>query len=123
MRHFDEAKAIWKTRVPPSGQATTVEGELLRAVEKLRHEGCDNGNINWDQSFEILLGYLRAHLLDASVYPDDVLRATRAILDRLSDSELPVVDSAPYDDLGDRVIEWYRHNGSRPHVRNPDLHR
>ena len=123
MHHLDEARIIWKAKVPPNGQADTVEGELLRAVEKLRREGCDNGNINWDEGFEIFLGYLRSHLLDASVYPDNVLAATRTILDRFSDPEHPVVDNEPYDDLGDRVVEWYRHFGSRPHVRNADLHR
>jgi hypothetical protein len=46
MRYLDEAGAIWKTKVPPSGQADTIEGELLRAVEKLRWEAQGNGNIN-----------------------------------------------------------------------------
>ena len=93
------------------------------ALTLASREGCDNGNINWDEGFEIFLGYLRSHLLDASVYPDNVLAATRTILDRFSDPEHPVVDNEPYDDLGDRVVEWYRHFGSRPHVRNADLHR
>jgi len=30
------ASWIWHTLVPPRGQATTVQGELLLAVEKLR---------------------------------------------------------------------------------------
>ena len=123
MRYFDEAHTIWKTKVPSSGQADTIEGELLRAVEKLRWEAQGNGNINWDEGFEILIRFLRTHLLDATIYPDDVLKATRAILDRLSHPSLPVVDDGPYDELSDRVVEWYRHSGSRPHVRNPNLHR
>ncbi|MCP3466790.1 hypothetical protein [Bradyrhizobium sp. CCGUVB23] len=123
MRYFDEAKVIWKTKVPSEGQADTVEGELLRAVEKLRREGRDNGNINWDAGFEILLGYLKLHLLDAGVYPADILVATKGILDQLSDPEYPVVEDGPYDELADRVVEWYRHYGSQPHVRNPNLHR
>jgi len=32
-QHFDEAKHIWKTFVPKSGQAETVQGELLRGQE------------------------------------------------------------------------------------------
>ena len=123
MRYFDEARTIWMTKVPPNGQADTIEGELLRAVEKLRREAQGNGNINWDEGFEILIRFLRTHLLDAAVYPDDVLKATRAILDRLSRPGLPVVEDGPYDELGDRVVEWYRHNGSRPHLRNPNLYR
>jgi hypothetical protein len=123
LRYFDEARTIWMTKVPPNGQADTIEGELLRAVEKLRREAQANGNINWDEGFEILIRFLRTHLLDAAIYPEDVLKATRAILDRLSRPGLPVVEDGPYDELGDRVVEWYRHNGSRPHLRNPNLYR
>jgi hypothetical protein len=123
MRYFDEARTIWKAKVPPNGQADTVEGELLRAVEKLRREGRDNGNVNWDEGFEILVGYLRTHLLDGAIYPDDVLTTTRTVLDWISDPERPIVEDGPYDDLSDRVVEWYRHCGSRPHVRNPNLRR
>ena len=111
------------TKVPPDGQADTIEGELLRAVEKLRREAQGNGNINWDEGFEILIRFLRTHLLDSAIYPDDVLKTTRAILDRLSRPGLAVVEDEPYDELGDRVVEWYRHSGSRPHLRNPKLYR
>jgi len=123
LRYFDEAHTIWMTKVPRDGQADTIEGELLRAVEKLRWEAQGNGNINWDEGFEILIRFLRTHLLDAAIYPDDVLKATRAILDRLSRPGLAVVEDEPYDELGDRVVEWHRHNGSRPHLRNPKLYR
>jgi hypothetical protein len=122
VRYFDEVRAIWMTKVPPNGQADTVEGELLRAVEKLRWEAHENGNVNWDDGFEIFVKFLWAHLLDANVYPDDALRATRAILAKISArDDWPVVEDAPYDELGDRVVEWYRHNGTRIHVRNPKL--
>jgi hypothetical protein len=123
LRYFDEARTIWMTKVPPAGQADTVEGELLRAVEKLRHEAHNSGNANWDEGFEILVSFLRAHLLDATVYPDDVVKAARAILDNISDPDRPVLVDEPYDELGDRVVEWYRHNGSRSHARNPNLRR
>jgi hypothetical protein len=123
VRYFDEAHTIWKTKVPPSGQADTVEGELLRSVEKLRWEAQSNGNINWDEGFEIIIRFLRTYLLDAAIYPDDVVKATQAILDRLAHPGLPDAEDGPFDELSDRVVEWYRHNGSRPHLRNPKLYR
>lgn len=58
MKYFEEAKEIWQKFVPESGQAETVQGELLRAVEKLRDEAIRNGNGNWDEGFEILLSYI-----------------------------------------------------------------
>ena len=121
--YFKEAQAIWKQFVPKSGQAGTVQGELLRAVEKLRDGAIRNGNGNWDQGFEMLLAYLRSHLLDVAVFPSDVIRQTESILARLQNHDDPVMEDAPYDELGDRVVEYYRHYGSKPHSVNPHLRR
>ena len=38
VKYQQEARSLWQTSVPPRGQAATVQGELLRAVEKLRDE-------------------------------------------------------------------------------------
>lgn len=123
MLHFEAARRIWKEFVPPSGQASTIQGELMRAVEKLRDEATRNGNANWDAGFEILLAYLRGHLLDTSIYPIEVIDRTRTALERITDFRRPVLDDALYDELGDRVVEYFQHFGSRPHVANPDLRR
>ena len=123
MQHFEEAARIWRDHVPNSGQAVTVEGELLRAVEKLRDGAIRNGNGNWDSGFEMLLGFLEARLLDPDVYPNDTLADTQAVLARLHDFQHPCLDDAHYDRLGDRVVEYLHHYGSMPHSANPDLHR
>jgi hypothetical protein len=36
--YFKKAKSIWQSYVPKSGQSEFVQGELLRAIEKLRDE-------------------------------------------------------------------------------------
>ena len=123
MRHFREAARIWRECVPKSGQADTVEGELLRAVEKLRDGAIRNGNINWDAGFEILLSFLESKLLDKTVYSEAELAATRATLARLRDFEQPCLDNELYDQLCDRVVEYLQHHGSQPHPKNPQLHR
>lgn len=123
MHLFDEAKHIWQTYVPRSGQADTVQGELLRAVEKFRDEAIRNGNGNWDEGFEILLRYLEEHLLDPTVYSRDTIESTSRILARLHHFEHPLLDDEPYDELGDRVVEYYRLKGSQPRALNPSLRR
>jgi hypothetical protein len=123
MSYSDEAQAIWREFVPASGQAATVQGELLRAVEKLRSEAIRNGNVNWDRGFRILLGYLRKHLLDRAVFSAAQRRQTRKILWRLGFAMFPVLDDEPYDRLADRVVDWHRHYGSKPHPQNPELRR
>lgn len=123
MHLFDEARHIWQTYVPRSGQADTIQGELLRAVEKFRDEAIRNGNGNWDEGFEILLRYLEEHLFDREVYSDSAIEETRKILTRLRDFENPLLDDEPYDELGNRVVEYFRQKGSQPHTLNPRLRR
>lgn len=123
MDYFKEAQVIWRTFVPPAGQAETEQGELLRAVEKLRDEATRNGNGNWDVGFEILLAYLGQHLADPKVYDGATLARTQSILVRLKDYKDPLLDDAPFDELADRTVDYYRHYGSLPHARNPALHR
>jgi hypothetical protein len=123
MLYFEDAKRIWKTCVPKSGQANTVEGELLRAVEKLRDEATRNGNSNWDKGFEILLAYLEQRLLDAAVYSAPVIASTKSALTRLHNFDEPYLDDDLYDTLSDRVVEYFRYYGSSPHTTNPELHR
>lgn len=123
MQYFEDAKIIWQSFVPKSGQAETVQGELLRAVEKLRDEATRNGNCNWDQEFVILLAYLERHLLDPGLYSPETLHETKAALDRLKDYEHPCLEDDLYDELDDRVVEYFKSYGSQPHERNPDLHR
>src|SRR5689334_16771150 len=64
------ASWIWHHLVPESGQASTVQGELFRAVEKLRWEAQENGNINWDDGFLRLLTYLETTLLAFGGFSD-----------------------------------------------------
>lgn len=123
MHHFEEAKSIWQTYVPKRGQAETVQGELLRAVEKLRDESIRNGNANWDDGFEILLAYLTDRLTDPAAYSPEAIAGTKAALDRLRDYDHPYLEDDLYDQLGDRVVEYFRFYGSLPHASNPNLHR
>ncbi|GAA4974977.1 hypothetical protein [Kineococcus glutinatus] len=124
MEHFDEARAIWKAYVPRSGQAETVQGELLRAVEKLRDEAQRNGNGNWDSGFVILIGYLRSVLTVSEAFDAATTAVIEQDLDRLLHHESPEVADEPYDRLTDRVVEWCRlHREPVPHERNPRLHR
>lgn len=121
MQHPQEARHIWREYVPSSGQADTVQGELLRAVEKLRDGAIRNGNCNWDEDFEILLRYLEEKLLDRSVYSERTIKQTRSILKRLWDYQRPLLEDEPYDELGDRVVDYFRYYGSQPHTPNPQL--
>lgn len=123
-KYFEIAKFLWKTYVPKSGQAETVQGELIRAVEKLRDEGTRNGNINWDIGFEILAEFLEHTLCTSKVFSDKVKQQIKEYIQAIKNYEYPVTDDEIYDFLINCVVEWYLKNQEPiPKVFNPNLYR
>lgn len=124
MRYFDEAREIWRTSVPSTGQADTMQGELLRSVEKLRREAQSNGNQNWDANFEKLLSFLKENLTDPSVLPPEEVTIVVGDLERLSDHIHPETGDGLYDRLSDAVVLWARtHPEPLPHRHDVSLRR
>ena len=120
---LDIAKWVWRNLVPKSGAANCVQGELLRAIEKLRSEAQENGNINWDEGFELFVAFLRDKLTCQEYLSEEDRQAIHRDLDRLTnfitpdeltddhalDNQLPYVDDDIYDRLTDHTAEFCRH--------------
>lgn len=118
------ASWIWKNLVPCSGESPSLQGELLRAVEKLRWEAIHNGNINWDERYEGLLDFLYDQLVEQSMLPEDMKSGALLDLGRLRhfitpdqleedrslDHLLPCVDEYVYERLVAAVVEFSRLN-------------
>jgi len=102
------AKWIWHNLVPKSGQCDTVQGELLRAVEKLSWDAQNNGNVNWDSGFEMLLDFLEQTLCNEPQVPAKLKLAIRKDLDLLRDYERPYTDDDLYERLTEAVIGYCR---------------
>jgi hypothetical protein len=79
----DVARWLWKNLVPKSGQADSVQGEALRAIEKLRWEAQENGNINWDDRFDMLIDFLRQTLCSEKSFSEASKQSIVADLDCL----------------------------------------
>src|SRR5262245_49332438 len=80
---FEVAKWVWQNLVPKSGAATSVQGELLRSIERLRWEAQQNGNINWDEGFRLFIAFLRTTFLSQTYLSDEDRVSVAADLDRL----------------------------------------
>ncbi|BCV42108.1 MAG: hypothetical protein Sw1PiTSA_12130 [Shewanella algae] len=117
------AQWIWENLVPDSGQSETVQGEILRAIEKLAHEAQANGNFNWDQGFQKLVSFLKDTLLSEKSFSETTRISIERDLSRLehfifptelkdrSDAHLlPCVDDELYDRLTDNLVEFCRFN-------------
>ncbi|MGX4608020.1 hypothetical protein [Priestia sp. JNUCC 25] len=108
MKYFEQAKEIWTKYVPKNGQSDIVEGELIRAIEKLRWEAQSNGNGNWDEGFETLGSYILEILNDNDVFEPDTLLEIQSDVNTLLTSEYePYLEDDLYDRLADHVIEWH----------------
>lgn len=118
MKYFEDAKYLWKTSVPKSGQADTVQGELMRAVEKLRWEAQNNGNGNWDdenghinEDFVRFCDFLEETLAVTPPFEKDSLQEIRNDITRLRDFVRPYLEDDIYERLEDRIVELHRFFG------------
>jgi len=123
MDYFNEANKIWKSDVPDSGQSNTVQGELLRAVEKLRYEAQNNGNGNWDIGFEIFIDYLGAKLIDYRVFSVEQVNKINHVLARLKRENPPYLEDDYFDYLSDRVVDYFMFYGTQNREINSKLYR
>jgi hypothetical protein len=124
MKYYDKAKSLWQTYVPKSGQADTIQGELIRAVEKLRDEAQRNGNINWDQGYQIFCAFIRDILCNSGEFDDDIIVEIHSDIARIESYEYPYLEDDLYDRLTDRIVEWsHSHPDPIPKMHNPDLWR
>jgi len=115
---------VWNELVPKSGQSDTVQGELLRAIEKLRWEAQNNGNVNWDVGFERLLGFLEAELTgDAALAESDRVAASDDV-GRLREHADPYLEDDLYDRLTDVLVAYCRaHPEPIARAADPELDR
>ncbi|KAB2929776.1 MAG: hypothetical protein F9K24_18615 [Leptonema illini] len=119
--NFDTLKWIWKNLIPKSGQSEWVQGELLRAIEKLRWEAQNNGNINWDDRFIMLLDYIENILTSEIKMEKSTIESVKQDLKRLREFDtpntpdfdfdrLPYVEDDLYDRLGNALVEYCKIN-------------
>ncbi len=124
MKYKQEVAAIWNNQVPKIGQADSVQGELLRAIEKLRDEAQRNGNQNWDDGFEILRQYLAEKLGSSDAHNLLAKRKIKKDLVRLADYSHPYTNDDLYDRLADVLVEWNKkHPEPIKRDKNLQLHR
>lgn len=122
--YLQHGKYIWQNFVPKSGQAEFVQGELLRAIEKLRDEAYRNGNGNFNEKCHgILIQYLRAKLSDKKVFEEEIIEKINKDLDRLNIEDQPYTEDAIFDEIDDRIVDWYLYYGGEiRHEKNTELY-
>jgi hypothetical protein len=121
-----EFQRLWKEFVPATGQAATVQGELIRSVGRLSDEAYRNGNYNFDKGHRIQCKYLRENLEDPTVFSEEEIQEIDQWIDRILDAKHPDLSgsTSPYYRLAEKVVAWCK---AKPepiaHQPNPALHR
>ena len=82
-QYFDECKYIWKNYVPERGQATCLQGELLRIIEMIRYEAQDNGNVNWDDDYSYFCDFIARSLSEQPMLSGEEKAEIGAIMQHL----------------------------------------
>ena len=113
----DEFRAQWDKLVPPSGNADTVQGQLILCAGRLSSEWRRNGNMNVQDSpsfFQAFCDTLE-HYICAEGSPiehalqDRVRTALQSVMENGRDSSFEV-DEQDYDAITDAAVLWCRAN-------------
>lgn len=129
-RYEKEYRELWDSLVPQSGQANTIQGELVRVIGRLASECYRNGNANWNRGFRIYTNFLARHLTDERIFDAQALSQIKEDLQTIrkfgSDSRTLKYskEEDEFDRITDRVVEWCQ-NRPEPIERkiNPKLKR
>lgn len=97
--------------VPLTGEADTLQGELIRCVVNLRSEARRNGWMNFDIQHEEAIETLRRFLPEPEVFNADITGKIHQALDRVLKAGKASADQgemayAELDYLAQCVIEW-----------------
>jgi hypothetical protein len=102
------AQKIWIELVPlTGGPAGTVQGELLRAVEKLRDEAQRNKNANYGKSHRRMAVFVRDTLVRSGAFDKSGNERIRSGTRQLMKASKPYTEDDVYDHLVDQVCVFY----------------
>jgi hypothetical protein len=122
LKYPEVARTIWKTLVPPRGQASSVQGELLRAIEKLKDEAQRNGNINYSKSHKKLAGFIQATLATSGIWDSRTIAKLKKETKKLEFAARPYLEDDIYDFLTDLACEFFIANPtSIAHQLDPQI--
>ena len=106
MLYREEAKELFESYVTDIGQASTVQGELIRSIYRLREEASRNGNMNWDNGFISMADYLLEILSDNKVFSMEEIESVKEDIERIKDYKNVLTDDTVYDRIVDRYYAF-----------------
>ena len=123
---WQEYQRLWDELVPPRGQASTIQGELIRCIGRLTDEAYHNGNQNWraGSGHDRMLAFIERTLLGDATFAAAREAAIRTDLARMGDFEHPDTRGAgtSYYKLAEAAVDWCgQHPKPIPREADADL--
>jgi hypothetical protein len=122
-----EHERLWKELVPASGQALTVQGEIVRCTGRLTDEAYRNGNANWDDGHVRMCRFIEATLDDARTFTaEERKKIGDSVKKVIEQHENPDVSGAgsPHYVLTEMAVRWcLAHPEPRSRPADPALKR
>ncbi|PIF28289.1 hypothetical protein CLU88_3196 [Acidovorax sp. 56] len=127
LKWWEEHERLWSELVPQSGQATSVQGELIRCTGRFSDEAHRNGNANWDEGYERMLAFVAQSLDDPNTFDAQqrakVREAIQSIHAAIDAPDLSGHGSALYF-LSEMAVRWCLKNPALvTHTYDPHLKR
>lgn len=119
---------LFGSLVPESGQAVTVQGEIVRAINAMANDYAANGSSNWDGGYERLSTFALLHLADGTFGPQTT-SGVRTDIEQVQKygrgEDICGYDlDAAFDRLMQAAVEWcQRHPAPITHAPDPELKR
>jgi hypothetical protein len=85
-------------------------GNICSKARSIRDSTRQNGNGNWDKCFDMFCDYLEITLCDSEIFNMLQKMKIRSNIKRFRKYNNPYLEDDIYDDLTDRVVEWYFKN-------------
>ncbi|HVS96763.1 MAG TPA: ankyrin repeat domain-containing protein [Puia sp.] len=101
------AYRIWSNLVPATGPAATVQGELLRSVERLRDEAQQNGNENYRRDHRRMAVFVRDTLVRSGIFDQGEIARIQNGTQLLMKARRPYTKNDVFDHLVDQVCVFY----------------
>jgi len=111
-RNYDwkkEQARLWKTLVPASGPAETLQGELIRLSGKLTDQAYRNGNANWDEYYPTSWRFIGEKISNDAIFSQQEKKQIKDSIEEIirdfDHPDLSGADSAYYL-ITQRVVDW-----------------
>ncbi|MGH1384978.1 DUF4419 domain-containing protein [Kordia sp.] len=123
-------KQIKEKYIPTTGRSTYVQGEMMRAVEKLEEEAIQHKNKNFTKRcHKRFITFLEKHLYDEDVYIEMLINDTYFTLEtfKKKDRSLEEIQdhgyslAYEYNYIKERIVEWHLHYGATKLEKDPKL--